>query len=1815
MKRLFFYLFAIVLVFCQCGTGHDSTSDSTYNEFVSAYTGGTVSRTSDIRVVFSQDVPQGRLDSVSPADIIRISPAAEGTCLFADARTLVFKPKGELKRDEQYKATVNVDRLFAGGGSFSFSFRTRPFAIRGKLKTFDVAQDDFYELTYQFQTADAETDQLVEDHVSISLKGDREWTHAIDGMVHQLKLRVKPTGAEDLVVRSVADSKIGSTDAELSSLHLPSATDFSVISAECVQGDRKCIVVTFNQRLDPKRDIRGLVYIEGEDVQPVVEGNKVMLYSERREDRTATVVISHSLRSIHDTSLSSQDKDVRLDVKMSFDKPQVAFVGDGTIVPQSDRILIPFRSIYTRGVRVAVYRIFGNMVGSMLQSEDIDNTDRLCFTGRPVAVTTFYVDDPTLDLSEWHTFAIDLTDQVRLEPGAVYHIDLALDARLSAWPCDTLPRATREEIAAEDAELLASENRDFEDDYYFWSGRAFRKDISWWDYDNREDPSRTIYYCYQTASRNVLATNIGLTAMRGTSDTLCVTAINLPDAQPMSGVSVEAYSRQQQLLGQASTDRRGIASIAIDPHLGQPFYVIARHGDDYSYLRVKSDQTLSTSTFDVSGDKVDRGLKGYIYGERGVWRPGDTLHLGFMLCDRLGTLPEDHPVTLTLTNPLGQVVQRITRNKGAMGLYAFSLPTAADAPTGNWTASIRVGGATFNKNLRVETIKPNRLKIDLDLPKGTLTSGSNEASLHTEWLNGHKAGGLRYDISANITETHTTWKAWKDYVFDDPTKSYDATEQQVASGQVGEEGNASCLVTIKADHTAPGMLRATLTTHVYEPSGEFSLDVVQANVAPYARFVGIKAPVQSGQSHLDTDRDHVFSVASVDAEGKAIGNVSLKVDIYKVDWHWWWSSSRYDMAGYTASRFHEPVKTLSLVTDAEGKGDFKLSMTQANWGTYLIMVNDKAGGHSAGLLSYFDWPWMSSRRQMEGGNQATALTIVTDKEEYAPGEKMHVFIPSGKGSRAIISVSNGSRILHLDTYPCQEELTEVVLDVTEAMTPNVYVAASLVQPYEQTANDMPIRMYGIVPVTVTSARSHLTPVIKSADEWLPETKCQVTVSEKDGRPMSYTLAVVDEGLLDLTRFRTPDAWTSFNAREALGVRFWDLYSHVSGAYGGRIDQLFSIGGDDALLGAPKAVVNRFTPMVHFSGPYTLRKGEKRTHRIDVPNYNGRVRIMVVAGDGRAYGSADKSVLVRRPLMLIGTMPRQIGRGDEMTVAATLFASKALGDVKVTLTASKGLQIVGSAERNISFAQAGDQTIQFRVRENGQKGDGTLRLQATAAGEKAEWTSSITVRTVSQTLSQTVTERVAPGATFSRALTLPGDGSYSLGIDASATQPLRLADRLSYLIAYPHGCAEQLTSRAFPQLCLSEFTALTPEQQKEVENNIKYCINRLGAYQTSDGGMSYWPGERQSHPWASAYVLRFLTEASARGYYVPDDMQRRLRSYVSSKAAAWTSSDDVTTAAYQLYVLATLQKPEYGAMNRMRETGAKLPVRARSLLAAAYALSGRKDIAQTLLKNADGSKTENWWWCSADVARLVAEMALHDTHADATAETVRQRLSSDSWLSTSESALALITMSGYYKQSGVGKGLKFGATLDGKDLANVNTPLYAWTRQQTMSSRQASLKVRNDGDAPLFLTVTSQGVATQSHVDRISSGLDLTLQYTDEANHPVNPADMSQSATFYATLTVRNTSGAVQNNIAVTHVVPAGWEVLKAVPSGAVSYQDVRDDRVLSYINKLRAGESVTIRLNLSATYAGHYYLPSVHAEAMYNAAVSGCTQSGECEVK
>lgn len=1781
------------LLLAACGDGGSQTA---YNRFVEAYTSGLVPRSSTVSVVLSQEVTEERMGKVDPRDVLTLTPSVKGRVAFADSRTIVFSPDHGFDRDTKYSASVNISDLFDNVADeesrFSFNFFTLPTSFSGSLESFDETADGHYEVTFCLTSLDAEEAQFVEKQISLS-EGSPSWRHAPDGCRHTLKVEAEAGAAGRVLSVNFGDKVVAEAE-------IPAKGEMRVMSVRCKTGDQKYVEVTLSKRLDAKQDMMGLASLEGNQSEAVdVYGNTLRLYPDAGRTGRVDVLLSSAIRSATGLALG---EDQRIAVELDATRPEVEFLSNGVIIPLTDNVSIPFRSVFMRGVRVRVFRVFANNVGLMMRDGDLSNSDRLARYGMPVAVTTIFLDGQGVDLTRWNTFAIDISKLVKAEPGALYRIELQMPYELSAWPTANTGTEDRAAIAKADEAMLAKLRDSFskEGGWYYANDDIDWESYNWAEADN---PDCSSYYARKTEGRNVFATNIGLTALAGDGGKMTVVALNLPDAQPLSGVDVNVMSYQGQQIGHGSTDTDGKAEIGVDMSAGKPLYVVASRGGDVSYLRVREGEGLSTSTFDVAGQEPQAGdVKGFIYGERGVWRPGDDIHLSFMLQDRGKTLPEGHPVTLEVYTPLGQLAAKKTQTAGCMGLYSFRVHTDADAPTGSWRACVKVGGAAFEKRLRVETIKPNRLKIDVGLPPVLGQGEARPVKLHAEWLSGAKAGSLGYEVTATLAQSVTAWDKWGGYVFDDPSARFAPEETQIAKGVTDAGGDAMVSILPKVGGKAPGMLRMMVTTRVFEPSGEFSTDARMTTFSPYARYAGIKSP-QAGPAPLETDKRHAFSVASVGPDGRPQAGVRLSVSVYKTGWWWWWSATE-QMAVFRSSEYTTPVKTFNVTTGADGKADFQYLAPRGEWGSYFFSVSDMASGHTSGVLAYFDWPGMTGRAD-DGTADATMLSVKTDKEEYAVGDDVKVSFPSAGGAKAIVSVCRGGTVQETMLKDCADGQTTLTLKASERMMPNAYVCVSLVQPYGQTANDVPIRLYGVVPVKVSSARSHLTPVISSKDEFTPCQTATISVSEKDGRPMAYTLAVVDEGLLDLTHFVTPQPWGAFYAREALGVNMWDLYGSVAGAYGGRIEQLFSVGGDDALLSdSPKAIVNRFTPVVHFEGPFTLRKGGKATHKVDIPNYMGRVRVMVVATDGDAFGQAEKSVKVSKSLMVIGTMPRQIGVGDKATVSATIFASKAVGNVEVSVRATGGVRVAGAASKTISFAADGDQTLTFDVEAGPDQAEATIDIKAVAKAGSADYSTRLKVRKVSQTLISAKSASVAPGKEWkAEARATSGGDMESVLLELCGSQPLNMSSRVAQLIDYPHGCAEQTASKVLAQLCLADFTQLTTEQKGRVEANVNAGIKKLTSHAAADGGVAYWSGDNNSDLFCSAYTYVMYCEAESRGYYVPSARKGALARFLRVASASWgkkMGGGAASNYAFALYALAADGKAQMGAMNRMRETltSAKdVPAEAFNALAAAYAASGNADEARRLLVKGQADTP----------LRLLAQTYVGDPMAAATADALRKALVSDQWMSTLQTGASLLSWAHYAKANATARSLEARLTLGGKELASVKTDKMAWSLEAE-ATKPAEVAVKNTGDGTIFVSMTTKATATQTNVVAASNGLRVDESIQGDARV------FKAGETREASVRVTNTSGRDLERVAVTYILPAGMEILKVSGDGC-SHHDVRDDRVLFYADSLPAGQRASIMLTLSATYAGTYYKPAVMAEAMYDSTVGGNTQSGEVVIE
>ncbi len=371
--------------------------------------------------------------------------------------------------------------------------------------------------------------------------------------------------------------------------------------------------------------------------------------------------------------------------------------------------------------------------------------------------------------------------------------------------------------------------------------------------------------------------------------------------------NVTVLNYQQQPIAKGVTDKEGFVNFDIKKE--KPFLIIAQSDKQRGYLRVDDGSSLSLGAFDVSGDAVKKGLKGFIYGERGVWRPGDTLFINFILEDKQKLLPASHPVIFELYNPQGQLYSRHVKSTGINGFYSMALPTAQEVPTGNWNLRVKAGGIVFEKILKIETVKPNRLKINLTFPVNKLSASTQDITgdLSVNWLQGATARNLKAKIDILLTNETTSFAKYDSYQFTDYSKSFSSAEETLFEGNTDENGKATIPTHIKAGTSAPGMLKANFTVRVFEKGGDFSIDRFSMVYSPYTSYVGIKAPQGDRRGMLLTDTIHWVDVVTLDDNGKPISRDGLEVTVYKLDWRSWWEYNGDQLASYMGNTYREPI--------------------------------------------------------------------------------------------------------------------------------------------------------------------------------------------------------------------------------------------------------------------------------------------------------------------------------------------------------------------------------------------------------------------------------------------------------------------------------------------------------------------------------------------------------------------------------------------------------------------------------------------------------------------------------------------------------------------------------------------------------------------------------------------------------------------------------------------------------------------------------------------------------------------------------------------
>ncbi len=1838
--------------------------------YIYAYSSGTIGREQPIRVRFTSQIvkPEDVGKSVD-GGVFQLTPSVQGNAVWEDPQTIRFTPTGAFASGQTYLAAVRLKRLFknvpADAEEFQFDFRTRELyfeVITDGIQPESNSDMSKQELVGEIATSDKADDKNVESVLEAKQNGKSlkiNWVHAPDGQHHAFRVKDVVRGsAASKVLLSWSGSSLGVSNKGNSEVQIPAIGEFTAMSARLVQDAEQYIKINFSDPLSTTGDLNGLVKINDYygSLRTAVDGNSVLVYPSERITGEHGLYIDGGIANFQGKKMGQS---ANFMLTFSDVKPQVRLVGRGVIMPSSDGLNFPFEAINLNFVDVEIAKIFNNNILQFLQTNDFEGDYQLERVGRIVLQKRITLKDlnPSASTMKWTRYGIDLAELIKKDPNAIYQVRIGFRHSYTNYTCtgsgtkDDLNGMT---VMTEPIDFSQTEGGDDGDEgdgrgedrrsiwNYNWNGGESSGD---YNYQQRQNPCSANYYNNEHfVRRNVFASDLGIIAKRGGDNSIFVAVSDLKSTYPRGSVKLEVFDYQQQPLATAITNSEGTAIL---PEIkGKPWVVVATVGDQKGYLPLSNQNSLNLSRYDVAGAEMQKGLKGFLYGERGVWRPGDSLHLNFMLEDKENKLPDDYPITLELYDPKGVLQLRQTTVENVKNIYPFNVATRPDAPTGTWRADIKAGGATFTQPIKIETVKPNRLKIKLEFDKKEIAAGEENitGNLQVNWLMGSPARGVKTRIEATMAGVKTEFPKLKEFVFDDPMRAYKGDPSVIYDNNVNDEGAAKVYANLPKAQNAAGKMRVGFKIRAFEPSGDFSSDYQTLDYSPYKTYVGVNIPLnQMNEKRFDIGRKNIVKVVMVDKNGFPLRNRLVDVSIFRVEWKWWWDTGSDDNAQFTSSKDMKPILQQKVTTD--GNGLAEVSVTPDKWGRYFVHAGDPLSGHYTGDYFYSGYPWDDEQQAGLSRNNAAMLSFNTTKDKYAVGETVTINIPTPENSKALISLENGTKVLESKWINTKAGMTSYSFKATSAMSPTVYAFVTLVQQHNNVKNDLPIRMYGVSPVNVEDPKTRLEPVIKMPSEIKPEEKVTVEVKEKSGRPMAYTIALVDDGLLDLTRFETPNPWNTFYAREALGVQTFDVYDQVLGAYGGQLERVLNIGGDKA--GKPKNAqrANRFKPVVMSYGPF-YSSGYPKKHEILIPNYVGSVRAMVVATDGvAAYGSAEMTSIVKKPLMVVATLPRVLTQKEQLKLPVDVFVTDAkIKNATITVSESTGLvQIVGAKSKSVAFEKPTDKMVDFDLQVTEQVGVAKFKIVAEGGGERSTSEIEIDVRNPNPVVTNIQQQVVQAGQSVQMPYNAIGTlGTNSATLEVSTIPPIDLASRLAYLLQYPYGCVEQTTSAVFPQLYVDKLMNLDDAKKKLASANIRAAIDRLRMFQTADGGFGYWQGEDFADAWATNYVGHFLLEAKAAGYALPPNMIERWVKAQQTAAKRWVAAPPVAangqpivtdgwnedsrdlTQAYRLYTLALARSPESAAMNALREKKV-LSTQSRWRLAAAYATSGKPEVAKQLIANAATSvknyRELGYTYGSElrDQAMILETLVLvqDQNQAIQVARDVSQKLSSGDWYGTQSVAFGLLAMSKFAVGNGASNSFSFSYDINGKS-GNFNSST-ALAQIDLPANGANKLMIKNTGKTQLFVRLILRGQQSVGSSEPIAaSNMNMMVRYSTLKGEQISPQNIKQGTDFIAEITVGNTGTLGKNykEMALSQVFPSGWEILNPrmdrvqgwTNTSVPRYQDIRDDRVNTFFD-LAVGKTHTYRIQLNAAYAGHFWLPTQLCEAMYDNSISA-KQSG-----
>lgn len=1366
---------------------------------------------------------------------------------------------------------------------------------------------------------------------------------------------------------------------------------------------------------------------------------------------------------------------------------------------------------------------------------------------------------------------------------------------------------------------------------------------------------RDRYHPWRQDRKLIIHSNLGIVGKVSGNDVL-VWVNALDTLRPESGARVSVFSTNNQEIVHGLTDSDGVVhfknltSVLSD---FTPSVIVAETDRDFSFM-VLDTAKVNLTDFDVVGrDVLLRGYEAFLYLDRELFRPGDTGHLTAIIRGVQTSVPPSFPVTLRVFDPKGEVFCEILGSSGDKGYAEFELSFPTYAKTGEYRAELyvaekRIGAQEF----RLEEFMPERIKVTTT-PDRKMYGGGEVAHIQVngQTLYGPAAAGRRAQMRVHLEPMELAVPGYLGYCFADPSRLMPPYLEELTEQRLDDGGNAVFSYAFPRNMRPAAMVKALFETTVIEEGGRPVNDYSSVQVSPYKTYVGARSTLSSYGTVGEPVR---FKYVVVDERLEVKDEAPVRIKVFSVTWN-----TVYRL-GHDGLYRYETEREENLIFETEAmfsRIQDEFAYTPTVPGSYRIVFSDGTVGeeeaHRASLE--FDvWGWGYSPWAVKDPDR---IELETDRDSYAPGEQLKLKIRTPFTGKALVTCER-EKVISYQIVELKSTTEELVLPVSAAYVPNVYVSVQLIRPLsggELTAGSA----FGTIPVLVPAQDKRLNIQLNvSGDEdsgaavLRPGETAIVDVQVANAAgPVQLTLAAVDEGICQITDYTAPSPFAFFHGKKRLSVDSYDMFDAILPEVL-HVNNPSRAGGDAAdsirRRNLNPISVTRVKPVAWWSGVVTTDQEGKARLEFEVPDYNGTLRLMVVAFAGDRFGEADYLVPVRAPIIITPTLPRFLSSNDQFVIPiAVLNGTGSSGEFTLAVEASGPVQILGEVEQKLQMNSEEERQVRFIAKAAQGVGKAVFRITAYGNDVKVSTSVELPVRPVMPVVSRVQTGTITAGGPveFERVQEfVPDTEEYELVI--SPFPSVQLGPGLQYLLRYPYGCLEQTTSAVFPLLYFAELVGMVGEGRSDVDlaataQSARYFVEqglaKLEAMQLSDGSFLYWPDGTKRSEWGSVYATHFLVEARKAGYHVSKRVYDSALSYLEELAAGTpTAKSDLAVRVYAMYVLALAGRPMTGTMLYSKtHLLDSLPEYSRAQLAAAFYLVGDRAAARELLpiqfshqrieRETGGSFNSQVRNDAIILDTLVTVDPDHVMIPELVRRITAARNSDGYWASTQENAFALIAL---------GKVLKMEqpAAFTGKVLTdsaviaafNHEEPLRIDAGQLEELWGDGSLRVEIAGDGKAYYLFSASGVPDTDAPTMQDFGLAVRREYLRSDGSVLSPDEIKQGDLVIAHLTLETPQDNLEN-IAVCDLLPAGLEVSNPRLGLEMSlawmenqlvpdYADVRDDRVLVFASLPERG-IYHFYYTLRAVTEGEFVLPPVKAESMYNPEIVSISGWGKVKVR